>query len=103
MARGVQQGDGQVPQGELRLLGEDGDAPLPLHLVGVQKGVPVVHPAQAADGPAPVQQSLGEGGFSGVHMSQDAQDQLVHGSTSDKRVCAGPGPYPARCRTASNP
>ena len=48
MSRGVQQGDGHGLQGEHRLLGEDGDAPLPLLGVRIQKGVPVVHPAHAA-------------------------------------------------------
>ena len=48
MSRGVQQGDGHGLQGEHRLLREDGDAPLPLLGVSVQKGVPVVHPAQTA-------------------------------------------------------
>ena len=54
MPRGVQQGEDGVPPGELRLLGEDGDAPLPLLGVGVQKGVPVVHPAQLPHRPAEV-------------------------------------------------
>ena len=58
MAGGVQQGEGHVLQGEYRLLGEDGDAPLPLLGVGVQKGVGVVHPAQAAQGAAPVEEGF---------------------------------------------
>ena len=49
MARGVQQRGLLLPQGEHRLLGVDGDAPLPLQLVRVQEGVPVVHPAQGPD------------------------------------------------------
>ena len=68
MARGVQQGHIHGGQGELRLLGEDGNAPLPLHGVCIQKGVPVVHPAQLPQGAAAVQQSLGQGSFPGVDM-----------------------------------
>ena len=49
VARGVQQRGLLLPQGEHRLLGVDGDAPLPLQLVRVQEGVPVVHPAQGPD------------------------------------------------------
>ena len=77
VARGIQQGDIQAVQVKLRLLREDGDAPLPLHGVGIQEGVPVVHPAQAADGPAPVQQGLGQRGLPRVYVSQDAGDQFV--------------------------
>ena len=76
MAGGVQQGDGHGLQGEHRLFGEDGDAPLPLLGVGVQKGVPVVHPAQAAQLAAGVQKSLGQGGLARVHMGQNAHSQM---------------------------
>ena len=46
MPRGIQQRDGRALPGQLRLLGEDGDAPLPLLGIGIQKGVPVIHPPQ---------------------------------------------------------
>ena len=68
MARGIQQGDLRVLEREHRLLGEDGDAPLPLHGIRVQKGVLVVHPAQLPQGPAPVQQRLGQRGLPRVHV-----------------------------------
>ena len=58
MARGVQQRHTGLPQFQHRLLGKDGNAPLPLHGVGVQKGVLMVHPPQTADGSGPVQQGL---------------------------------------------
>ena len=58
MAGGVQQRHTGLPQFQHRLLGKDGNAPLPLHGVGVQKGVLMVHPPQTADGSAPVQQGL---------------------------------------------
>ena len=48
MARGVQQGHLHGGQGEDRLLGEDGNAPLPLQGIGVQKSVLMVYPAQFA-------------------------------------------------------
>ena len=50
VARGVQQRQLHIPKRQHRLLGKDGDAPLPLHSVRVQKGIPVVHPAQPAQG-----------------------------------------------------
>ena len=58
MAGGVQQRHPGLPQFQHRLLGKNGDAPLPLHGVGVQKGVLMVHPPQTADGSGPVQQGL---------------------------------------------
>ena len=58
MAGGVQQRHTGLSQFQHRLLGKNGDAPLPLHGVGVQKGVLMVHPPQTADGSGPVQQGL---------------------------------------------
>ena len=58
MAGGVQQRHPGISQFQHRLLGENGDAPLPLHGVGIQKSVLMVHPAQAADGPGAVQQGF---------------------------------------------
>ena len=84
VAGGVQEGHRHSLGAEQGLLGEDGDAPGPLQVVGVQVGVPVVHPAQGGDGPGGVQQGLGEGGFAGVHMGQDADDQLFHGEITSK-------------------
>ena len=84
VAGGVQEGHRHFLGAEQGLLGEDGDAPGPLQVVGVQVGVPVVHPAQGGDGPGGVQQGLGEGGFAGVHMGQDADDQLFHGEITSK-------------------
>ena len=73
MARGVHQDQLLVlPQGQQGLLGEYGDAPLPLQLVGVQIGVPVVHPAQAAQLSPGVEQGLVQGGLARVHMGHHA-------------------------------
>ena len=70
MSRGVQQGEGGVGEIQQRLLGKNRDAPLFFQGVSVQKGVPVVHPAQFADAAAAVEQPLRKGGFAGVHMGQ---------------------------------
>ena len=47
--RRIQQRYLHLAQRQHRLLGEDGDAPLPLQLEGVQKGVLMVHPPQLPD------------------------------------------------------
>ena len=60
VARGVQQGDlpvrpgSAVRQRKHRLFGKNGDAPLPLQVLRIQEGVPVVHPAQGTDGARPI-------------------------------------------------
>ena len=59
MAGGVQQGELIFPDREHRLFGEDGDAPLPLEAVGIQKGIPMVHAAEPAHCAGAVEQGLG--------------------------------------------
>ena len=78
VSRGVHQGQLQVPPAQDGLFGIDGDAPLPLQLLGVQKGVPVVHPAQAADVARQIEHGLGEGGLPGVHVGHDSSCQSFH-------------------------
>ena len=46
MARGIQDGHLRRGQGQQGLLGENGDTPAALLLIGVQEGVPVIHPPQ---------------------------------------------------------
>lgn len=70
MARCVQQGQVQTVQRQAGLFGENGDAPLPLLGVGVQKGVPVVHPSQAAQLSALIEQRLRQGGLARIHMGK---------------------------------
>ena len=82
MSRGVQQGDLHILQGQHRLLGKDGDAPLPFQSVGVQKGVGMVHPPQPPQRPAPVEQRLAEGGLARVHVGQYSKGELVHTNTT---------------------
>ena len=78
MAGGVQKGDGQLRGLEDSLLGEDGDAPGPFQVVGVQEGIPVVHPAQLLYGSGSVEQGLREGGLAGIHVGQDSDDKSFH-------------------------
>ena len=78
MARGVQQRGLLLLQGEHRLLGVDGDAPLPLQLVRIQEGVPVVHPAQGPDAAGLIQNSLGQGGLPRVHVGQNTDTDSSH-------------------------
>src|SRR5699024_10329404 len=95
-AGGVQPGDlGAAPvQLEQGLFGKYGDAPGPFQAVGVQKGVPVVHTAQAADGPGAVQHRFGQGGLARVHMGQHPHHQafcrVLHGRPPYKMLAAMP-------------
>ena len=78
VARGVQQRHLHRGQGKDRLLGEDGDAPLPLQGVGIQEGVLMVHPAQLTQGAAEVEHPLRQGGLTRVHMGQYANHKFLH-------------------------
>src|SRR5699024_12336923 len=53
----------------------------------VQKGVPVIHPAQPADGPGPVQHRLGQGGLARVHVGHHPHHQTFC------HILHGPPPY----------
>ena len=72
VAGGIQQGELRPLPAQPGLLGEDGDAPLPLLDVGVQERVPVVHPPQLPDPAGQVQHGLGQRGLAGVHMGQQS-------------------------------
>ena len=78
MTRRVQQGDAGISQFQHGLLGEDGNAPLALHGVRVQKRVLMIHPPQPPDGAGAVQQRLRKGGFPGVHMGQYPYTAVLH-------------------------
>ncbi len=54
VAGGVQQRHVPRPQRQVGLAGEDGDAPLPLQLVGVHGGVAAVHPPGPAQQPGAI-------------------------------------------------
>ena len=72
MPRGVQQRQLQLPQGQPGLLGEDGDAPLPLLRIGIRHRVLVVHPSHPPGLAGNVEQGLGQCGLARVHMGQQA-------------------------------
>ena len=61
-----------------RLLGKNGDPPLPLEIVRIEERVSVIHTSQLADLPCTIQERLREGGLSGVHVSQYADCQSFH-------------------------
>ena len=75
VTRGIHQGDLPVRGGESGLLGENGNASGPFQCVGVQHGIPMIHPAQGPPGAADIEQPLAEGGLSRVHMSQQPHGQ----------------------------
>ena len=83
MAGGVQPGNLGIPCAEQSLFGKNRDAPGPLQAVGVQEGIPVIHPPQLADGAGAVEHGLRKGGFARVHMGQHPHHQalccLLHG------------------------
>ena len=58
MARRIHQGDVQIYGLHQRQLGEDGNAPAPLQRMGIQKGVPVIHPPQLPPGAGHIEQRL---------------------------------------------
>ena len=68
MPGGIQKGDTAAFDGQDRLLGKDGDPPLFLQGVGVQKRILMVDPTDAADGAGLIQQSLRQSGLAGVYM-----------------------------------
>ena len=78
MARGVQQG--QLPAAPLHmgLGGEDRDAPLPLQGVVVHGRVAVIHPPQAPQQAAAVEDGLRQGGLPRVHVGQEAHGGTIH-------------------------
>ena len=77
VARRVEQAEKAVSQWHDGLLGEDGDAALPLETVGVKKAVAVVDSAEGFQFSGEKEHRLGQGGLSRVHMGEDAQDGVV--------------------------
>ena len=92
MAGGIQKGHFQFIQRQHRLLGKDGNAPLPLNGVSIQKGVPVIHAAQLADGAAAVEQGFGKGGLARVHMGQDTDTTALFRQKITSNTCADAHP-----------
>lgn len=78
VARRVEQRDRRVAQRQARLPRKDRDAARTLERVRVQVRVFVVHAPEVADRARAVEQRLGQGRLPGVHVRQDAQNQLLH-------------------------
>ena len=76
MPRRIQQRHVHLFRRKFRHLGKDGDAPLPLQRVRIQKSVPVIHPSQFADAAALVEQRFRQSCFSRIHVGQDAQTYM---------------------------
>ena len=70
MAGGVHQNDFPMLRLQTGLLGKNGNPPGPFQGVGIQKGVPMIHPAQGTPGPRPIKQRLAQSGFPRIHMGK---------------------------------
>ena len=77
VARGIQEGQAPLPQRQDRLLGEDGDAALPLQSMGIEEAVAVIDPSQLFQFSREVQHGLAQRGLARVHMRQDAQHHIL--------------------------
>ena len=95
VARGVDQGHRPVGRSEPGLLGENGNAPLPFQLEAVQQRIPMVNPSQHPPGPGGIEQALGKGGLSRIHMGQQSDAQGL----SEICLCLHRGrpPFPNDC------
>ena len=79
MPRRVHERDRQTFPVKPRLLGKNGDSPLPFQLVIVQKGIPVVHPSRFPDASAQIEERLRQGGFPCVNVGKNADAALPGG------------------------
>ena len=77
MSRRIQQRDIHPLPLHLRLFGKDGNAPVTLLHVGVQKGISVIHPPQPADLPACIQNTLRQRRFPGIYMGQETYTYML--------------------------
>nr|AEW47933.1 hypothetical elongation factor G [uncultured microorganism] len=71
----VQQGQVRMIPGQAGFLGKDCNAPVLFHGIGIQKGIPVVHPPLPPDGAGEKQHGFGQGGFAGIHMRAESDDR----------------------------
>ena len=76
MAGGIH--NGHIPIGcfQQGLLGENGDAPCPLQIVGVKIRIPVIHPAQGPSCTGNIQQGFAQCGLARVHMGQQTSTNM---------------------------
>ena len=78
MSRRIHQLDLRILPCHPRLLGKDGDPPLPFQGLRIQKCILMVHTAQTPQGAAAVEQRLRQRGFSRVHVGQDPDANPSH-------------------------
>ena len=77
VSRRVQQRDMGIRQGQQRLLGEDGDAALPLLHIVVEIRIAVVNAPHGAQRAALIEQRLAQRGLSGIHVGQQANGNVI--------------------------
>ena len=82
MPRGIKQGEFRVLRAEHGLLGEDGDAALPLLFVGVKEGIARVDPPCLPEDAGLAEQRLGERGLSRVDMGENTDGKPFQMKTS---------------------
>jgi len=73
VARRVHQGHIQMPGLQQGQLGENGDAPAALQVMGVEKRVPMIHPSQLPPGTRAVEQCFRQGRLTRIHMGQQSR------------------------------
>ena len=92
MAGSVHQRQVCFVPGQASLLGEDGNTPFLFHLLRIQEGVPVIHPALPAHRPAQEQHGFGKGGFARVHMGRQSHRKASRHGCSLLPVCMSVNP-----------
>ena len=77
--RRIKQREGEIRRGDDRRFGEDGDAALPFHRIGVKKRVSMIDATELAYAARGIQQRFRQRGFACVNMRQNADDDSFHG------------------------
>lgn len=72
----------QVMDGQPGRLGEDRDAALPFQVIIIQVSVTVIHPAQAAKPPGPIEHGLRQGGLARVNMGEHPYHRMFDQSVT---------------------
>ena len=82
MAGRVQERQVRMVPGEAGFPGEDGDAAVLFHRIGIQEGVAVIHPALATNGAGKEEHGFGERGLARVHMGAESDDRSFRHSAA---------------------
>ena len=82
MSRSVQQREFCVLGAEHSLLGEDGDAALPLLFVGIKEGIARVDTSGLPEHAGLAEQRLGQSGFAGIDVGEDTNGKFFQIRTS---------------------